>query len=491
MSRAALWRQENNVKERERVAEECFQQVVEVGRSRHISSSSFLPIWGSDETFHLHTVLLRSIIHSSYFQKKCCQELHDWQSIVDEIYYEVKHLTPFQTSGSGASYTNHVSASAATHQASPSIAFCLLLRLCTIRITHQQLQNMLDHVDSPYIRAIGFLYLRYVGTPDRILSFISPYLYDQEELNEVLTIGRKNRDQSETTVLGEYIRRLFAARDYYGTPLPRFPNEREIQIHLIRAESINQRAQHHFNTPTHMDYFRSIAAKVVALYGDDENPIKWYAAVVDRICDRDEETGALYKHPRFVVTFMEYGNTETVMLGEIDLPDRNRSSSTSFETNSHDHTHWTRDKFHGSAVVGHERPAVTDDQLYNLVLRREQSQITTDHRNQYARKPPSTKTALSRGAAAVVGSMNRGGGFQQNKHDSHREYDRERRKNNDFNRNHRDNIETVIDDSNRRTSMPPEIVSDVSAAAAPERKRTPEELAAIAEKKQKLIAKYG
>mmetsp|Transcript_17957 Transcript_17957/g.49816 ORF Transcript_17957/g.49816 Transcript_17957/m.49816 type:complete len:97 (+) Transcript_17957:95-385(+) len=92
MSRAALSRQAGNVKERERVADELFDQAVEGGRNNR--AKNLLPLWGPDDSFHLNRMLLQNIIHSSYFQK-CCRELTDWNKIVDEIYYKVDHLEPF------------------------------------------------------------------------------------------------------------------------------------------------------------------------------------------------------------------------------------------------------------------------------------------------------------------------------------------------------------------------------------------------------------
>lgn len=55
--------------------------------------------------------------------------------------------------------------------------------------------------------------------------------------------------------------------------------------------------------------------KAYALYEDDENPLQWYECVVDEIVPPKEE----WDRPSYVVTFLEYGNTETVTLGMIDF----------------------------------------------------------------------------------------------------------------------------------------------------------------------------
>jgi len=41
-----------------------------------------------------------------------------------------------------------------------SSAYCLLYKLFTLRLTRKQLQGLLDHADSPFIRGLGFMYIR-------------------------------------------------------------------------------------------------------------------------------------------------------------------------------------------------------------------------------------------------------------------------------------------------------------------------------------------
>jgi hypothetical protein len=92
MSRSALSRQEGNVRERERQAEELFQLAVEEGKSNR--SKNLLPLWGPEDSFHFNPMLLNNIKKSQYFQK-CCRDIHDWNALVDEVYYQVKSLEPW------------------------------------------------------------------------------------------------------------------------------------------------------------------------------------------------------------------------------------------------------------------------------------------------------------------------------------------------------------------------------------------------------------
>ena len=61
-----------------------------------------------------------------------------------------------------------------------STAFCLLFKLCTMRLTRNQLRSMLNHADSVYIRCLGFLLLRYATPPAELYMWYEPYLDDLE-----------------------------------------------------------------------------------------------------------------------------------------------------------------------------------------------------------------------------------------------------------------------------------------------------------------------
>lgn len=512
MSRSALWRQEGNQKGRQRQAEDLFQLAVEEGRN----SRQKLPIWGPDDTFHFNPMLLQNTIKSSYFQK-CCRDITDWSSLVDEIYYQVKHLEPWATGSSKE----------------VSTAFCLLLRLLTLRCTEKQMSLLLDHPDSPYIRAIGFLYLRYVGEPSSIWKWIQPYLYDEEPIQIRASSAKQKQDET----IGDFVRLLYREKNYFGTMLPRLPIqlERELQVKLLQAEKIEERAKKHARNGQRMEYFKRVGNKVRALYGDDENPIQWYDAIIDRVLTTNEDTNQALRNPKFVVTFPEYGNTETVCLGEMEMPgsdepyeeprrggfsdsreqsrydgyrgrddrgyqrsDRNRRGYEDQNRgygdrdrgynnyrreergynkgredrgyNDRRDTYRSRDddrrgyygddrwdrgqQYKGRSKHG-DSALPSEDDLYEEVRRRERDTVTSSSRNPISRRPPSTKHSFA-----------------------------------------------YTNDSGRRSSSPPRqrpMPSTVdhqqappkTESAAPPRKRSAEELAAIQEKKRKLMAKYG
>lgn len=473
MSRAALWRQEGNAKERERRCEEVFESAVENGRrrssSKKSSSNVAMPLWGPDDSFHFNPLLLRNTIHSPYFQK-CCETLSEWNAVIDEIYYEVKHLEPF------------------SNDKTPSTAFCLLLRLLTLRMTEHQMNLTLNHPDSPYIRGIGFLYLRFAGMPDQVLRWIEPYFHDEEEF----VVEAASAKRAKTITMGQFVRDLFASREFYGTPLPRFPldAERIIKVRLLQAEKVAERAAHHFKNQQRMNYFGTLGNQIMALYGDDHNPLAWYKAVIDRVITRDQDTGLALKYPRYVVTFTEYGNTETITLGEMDVLDGNwrqdkhtnmptdyeRDEDVDQKEGARREAAWrdnnnSRDQDIPRMPNNHHRPATFHDRgrrddgnrkgsdWYDEIRQRERD-TATSHRG-WARPPATAKTALT---------LKRPRGHLQESHEIH---------------HHHKKL------PGKDPAPPPSSGEAKPDAGETQKKRSAEEMAAFQEKKQKLLAKYG
>jgi len=220
---------------------------------------------------------------------------------------------------------------------------------------------MLNHVDSPYIRCIGFLYLRYGANPTDVWKWCSPFLYDEESLRVSSKMSQK-----ETTV-GEYVRSLLTDMEYCGTLLPRLPVavERDIKVKLMQAEKIEERALMHLQDKRNMSFFEQMGSKIQALYGDEDNPVTWYEGIVDRVVRTDDETGEKLARPKFLVTFPEYGNTEMVSLGEIDMTQQSlpaktatsngerRNQSNNTRPDNSDCT-WRRDRYEERHKRGHD-----------------------------------------------------------------------------------------------------------------------------------------
>lgn len=177
--------------------------------------SNALPIHGNKVNMNMNNILFTNIQESAYY-KDTCARLESFEEIVDEIYNRVEHLQPFLP---GPANT-------------PSTAFCLLYRLFVLRVTERQMVTLLDHKDSPYIRAIGFLYLRYTAPPEDLWEWFKDYIDDPTPMRTKFAGGKTTGDMT----MGLLLRSLLKDYNYQTTRLPRIPlaQERDIKENLAR-----------------------------------------------------------------------------------------------------------------------------------------------------------------------------------------------------------------------------------------------------------------
>mmetsp|Transcript_25587 Transcript_25587/g.35323 ORF Transcript_25587/g.35323 Transcript_25587/m.35323 type:complete len:337 (-) Transcript_25587:294-1304(-) len=153
--------------------------------------------FGNLSNYNLEGVLYQNITQSEYV--KTLLQMSTWHEIVDEIYNEVTHCEPWMSGNARG----------------PSSAFCIMFRFCQMKITRTNVQDLLDHGDSPFIRAIGFLYLRYVGDPKELWEWVEEYVEDEEEF-QPSPGGRMH-------TIGAFVRDLLLEQYYFDTIMPRIP----------------------------------------------------------------------------------------------------------------------------------------------------------------------------------------------------------------------------------------------------------------------------
>jgi pre-mRNA-splicing factor 38B len=49
-----------------------------------------------------------------------------------------------------------------------------------MQVTWNQMRALINHTDSPYIRCLGFLHLRYTAPPGELFDWYETYLDDPE-----------------------------------------------------------------------------------------------------------------------------------------------------------------------------------------------------------------------------------------------------------------------------------------------------------------------
>lgn len=88
--------------------------------------------------------------------------------------------------------------------------------------------GLINTDDCPYVRCIGFLYLRYSCPPKDLWSWYEPYLEDPEEFTPF-------SDKTITLTMGQYLIRLLTDMQYCGTTFPRIPVpiERKYKVLLL------------------------------------------------------------------------------------------------------------------------------------------------------------------------------------------------------------------------------------------------------------------
>mmetsp|Transcript_27103 Transcript_27103/g.38842 ORF Transcript_27103/g.38842 Transcript_27103/m.38842 type:complete len:335 (-) Transcript_27103:649-1653(-) len=334
------------------------------------------------------------------------------------------------------------------------------------------MSSMLCHPDSVYIRCIGFLYLRYSVDPSTLWKWFEPYLYDAEPLQITASLS---------STIGQYARNLLTEMKYVGTLLPRLPVvvERDIKCKLLLAEKNEQRARAHLLPRssaggTVVDYFEE-GVRVRALYGDEENPVSWYDAIIDRVIRRDDETGEELARPKYVVTFPAYGNTEIVTLGELELPLASPPATNSSYENGLTRRGYYDNRLSSEGRVADEgdrfrhqlleykdqhRPADEGD-LMEEVLKRERERMAAKGRD-YSRRPPSIKSSIA----------------AKQDRDSRPLFTGRRSRS--------------PERSEKLESRASDIDSKIPASLIPQKKeKSSSEVAAIVEKKRRLLEKYG
>jgi pre-mRNA-splicing factor 38B len=97
-----------------------------------------------------------------------------------------------------------------------------------MKLTSKQMKGLLNTGDCPYVRAIGFLYLRYTYPPKDLYAWFEPYLEDPEEFCP-------SSDTTVTLTVGAYLINLLSDMHYYNTQLPRIPVpiERKMKVLLL------------------------------------------------------------------------------------------------------------------------------------------------------------------------------------------------------------------------------------------------------------------
>ncbi|MGH0160729.1 UNVERIFIED_CONTAM: hypothetical protein FKN15_039880 [Acipenser sinensis] len=176
-----------------------------------------LPLWGNEKTMNLNPMILTNVLSSPYFKVQL-YELKTYHEVVDEIYFKVTHVEPWEKgSRKTAGQTGMCGGVRGVGTGGiVSTAFCLLYKLFTLKLTRKQVMGLITHTDSPYIRALGFMYIRYTQPPPDLLDWFDAFLDDEEELDVKAGGGCVMN-------VGEMLRSFLTKLEWFSTLFPRIP----------------------------------------------------------------------------------------------------------------------------------------------------------------------------------------------------------------------------------------------------------------------------
>ncbi|KAA8587291.1 hypothetical protein FQN60_016153 [Etheostoma spectabile] len=182
-----------------------------------------LPLWGNEKTMNLNPMILTNVLSSPYFKVQL-YELKTYHEVVDEIYFKVTHAEPWEKgSRKTAGQTGMCGGVRGVGTGGiVSTAFCLLYKLFTLKLTRKQLMGLITHTDSPYIRALGFMYIRYTQPPADLVEWYDGFLDDEE-----MPIVQQELDVKAgggcVMTIGEMLRSFLTKLEWFSTLFPRIP----------------------------------------------------------------------------------------------------------------------------------------------------------------------------------------------------------------------------------------------------------------------------
>ncbi|XP_034234160.1 pre-mRNA-splicing factor 38B isoform X2 [Thrips palmi] len=189
-----------------------------------------LPVWGSDRTMNMNPLILTNIQSSHYF-KVNLYELKTYHEVIDEIYYKVQHLEPWEKGSRKTAGQTGMCGGVRGVGAGGivSTAYCLLYKLFTLKLTRKQVNGLITHTDSPYIRGLGFMYIRYTQPPADLWDWYDEYLEDEEELDVKAGGG-------QTMTIGNMLKLFLTKLEWFSTLFPRIPVPIQQKLERMMAE---------------------------------------------------------------------------------------------------------------------------------------------------------------------------------------------------------------------------------------------------------------
>lgn len=270
------------------------------------------------KTYGFSTLVQTHILDSHYYQS--ILGLQSFEQLIEEANQYAKSVEPYMPDST----------------VMPTPFICLVHRLFTLSLDGNQMFHLLDHTESPYIRCLGFVYLRFGLHIDRLWGWLGEYVLDDEEFQPTQGVGQ------EKTTIGEFVEELLSKEKYYGALLPRVTGavKRQLEEKLAPVAQCRKRT---WANRENLDFYRQKGTRVEACIEGT-----WHdGTVVELIEDFPSRLKVLVRLNG------SDGGEETVHLGKVILrdgptwgmePKKKASKRERSRSRSQDRVDWSRHK---------------------------------------------------------------------------------------------------------------------------------------------------
>eukprot|EP00347_Sterkiella_histriomuscorum_P018501 403345272 len=388
--------------------------------SEMISANGLFPTSCDYKNGNLPEMIRNTILSCQYF--KDLYNLKTFKEVIEEIKTHVSYTEPWIVGANGV----------------PSTLFCCLYKFMLMRLNEKQVQTLLRYKLSPYVRACGALYVRFLSPNDQLFDRLSPYMLDEQSFSYSI-------EKSQSLTFGEYVERLLSEKNYFSILLPRIPviQFRELQKKLLTIPEKRKRKQDNLENSNkfnkgqivfalskkdqswhkakisgiHYESSAPIQKKPVENYGIEEDFFNEEEGEnFDNEYDEDEQDVRAIR--KLQVMFIEGPFTkdeevqEFIGLEDVLLISRNEEGGQKHRKRSQSNDSWgddsdaqqsrkaerkrsrSRDR-DGDFKTPFDRNENQDDKLMEEVLRRERDQAAASRKEDYSKRPASYKSALS------------------------------------------------------------------------------------------------
>jgi hypothetical protein len=171
--------------------------------------ANHMELWRSDTTMNLPEAVYKNVRISGFFIQEL-RLLQTFDEVVNVAKKNIKYCEPW-----------------IGQSTNPSALWCVLWKCFKLRLTRRQVESLLRSQQSPYLRALGLLYIRFCALPETQWELYDSLIYDDDEIT--LTAVSKTK-----CTIGQLTRDLIVKVKIFDVIMPRIP----VPIHKRWLESL-------------------------------------------------------------------------------------------------------------------------------------------------------------------------------------------------------------------------------------------------------------